>query len=116
LEDFDTIWNTNGTLKKYRGFRTNRSFKNYDCGKCKVKSFCGGCRVFASDAIGSDPGCPDPLYEDKYIDEYYDVIAEIQDDIGYTDAGFPYARRDEIEKWLEDENDRGYPAWINSNR
>ncbi|NLB41718.1 MAG: radical SAM protein [Clostridiales bacterium] len=60
LEDFDTIWNTRSILKKYRGFRTNKSFKNDDCGKCKVKNFCGGCRVFASDAIGCDPGCPDP--------------------------------------------------------
>ncbi|NLC44897.1 MAG: radical SAM protein [Clostridiales bacterium] len=116
IDDFDTIWNKSSILKKYRGFRTNKSFKNDDCGKCTVKNFCGGCRVFASDAIGSDPGCPDPLYEDKYIDEENDVIAEIQDDIGYTDAGFPYARREDIEKWLEEENDRGYPAWINSTR
>ena len=33
--------------------------------------------------------------------------------IGCTSAGFPYARREEIETWLEEEDDRGYPSWIN---
>ena len=112
-EDFESIWNGSAIMKKYRGFRTNKNFKHGHCAKCKAKNFCGGCRVFASDALGSDPGCPVPLHETGYIDDEEDIIAEIQDVIGYKDAGFPYARREEIEKWLEEENDRGYPSWIN---
>jgi len=94
-ENFESIWNGSSIIKKYREFRTNKNFKHGDCGRCKVKSFCGGCRVFAPDAMGSDPGCPVPLYETGYIDDEDDIITEIQDAIGCTDAGFPYARREE---------------------
>ncbi len=114
-EDFESIWNRSNVIKKYRGFREKKSFKNGNCGKCQVKAFCGGCRVFAEDAIGSDPGCPEPIYESKYLDDEYDVIADIQDTIGYTDAGFPYVTREEIEKWLEEDNQRDYPSWIINN-
>lgn len=113
-EDFESIWNRNNVVKKYRGFREKKSFKDSSCGKCKAKVFCGGCRVFAEDAIDSDSGCPGPLYESKYADDEYDVIADIQDTIGCTDAGFPYAAREEIEKWLEEANNRNYPSWINN--
>ncbi|MBA1334937.1 MAG: hypothetical protein HPY66_0558 [Firmicutes bacterium] len=113
-EDFEAIWNRNNIVKKYRDFREKKSFKNGSCGKCQAKAFCGGCRVFAEDAIGSDPGCPEPLYERKYAEDGYDVIADIQDVIGYTDAGFPYATREEIEKWLEEDNNRNYPSWMNN--
>jgi len=111
--DFESIWNRSNVIKKYRGFRENKKFKVEGCGKCKAKSFCGGCRVFADDAFGSDPGCPEPLYVAGYAGDEYDNIADIQDFIGCTDAGFPYATHEEIEKWLEEDNDRGYPAWIN---
>jgi radical SAM protein with 4Fe4S-binding SPASM domain len=112
-KDFESIWNGSEIIRKYRGFRTKKSFKHGDCGKCKVKNFCGGCRVFASDALSSDPGCPVPLYDTGYIDDEVDIISGIQDVIGCTSAGFPYARREEIETWLEEEDDRGYPSWIN---
>lgn len=111
-EDFKYIWNRSNVIKKYRGFRKIKAFKSGNCGKCRAKAFCGGCRVFADDAIGSDTGCPEPLYESKYTDDEYDLIADIQDSIGHTEAGFPYATREEIEKWLEDDNNRNYPSWI----
>lgn len=111
-DDFESMWYKSKVLKKYRGFRRTKSFKSGDCGKCRVKEFCGGCRVFADDAIGSDAGCPEPLYESKYEGCEYDVIADIQDMIGYADAGFPYATREEIEKWLEEDSNKDYPSWI----
>ncbi|PHJ37716.1 hypothetical protein P378_14625 [Desulforamulus profundi] len=113
-EDFECIWNRSNVVKKYRSFREKKCFKNSSCGKCQAKVFCGGCRVFAEDAIGSDPGCPGPLCGSNYTDDEYDVIADIQDTIGCTDAGFPYATREEIEKWLEEDNNKDYPSWINN--
>lgn len=112
-EDFEAIWNSSNVARKYRGFRTKKSFKSGNCGQCKAKVFCGGCRVFAGDAIGSDPGCPEPLYASKNTGDVCDIIADIQDAIGYTEAGFPYATREEIEKWLDEDNNRSYPSWVN---
>jgi radical SAM protein with 4Fe4S-binding SPASM domain len=113
-EDFESIWNQSSVIKKYRGFREKKSFKNGNCGKCQAKAFCGGCRVFAADTIGADPGCPGPLCDSKHSDDGYDLIADIQDTIGCTGWGFPYATREEIEKWLEEDNQRDYPSWINN--
>lgn len=64
-EDFESIWNENQVVKKYRDFRGGKSFQNGGCGKCQARAFCGGCRVFAEDAVGSDPGCPEPLYQNE---------------------------------------------------
>ncbi len=64
-EEFGTIWDKSDVVKNYRYFRSNKSFKEGSCGKCKAKVFCGGCRVFADDAIGSDPGCPEYVEETK---------------------------------------------------
>jgi hypothetical protein len=140
------------------------------------KNTCGGCRVFAGDGLGGDPGCPAPLvppltrlgkigrsldlaeYLDKYgiisVAEYMnrygvgqvraikelnasqstvsttgksakrkkdtyiisaneDPILAIQNDIGYTPAGFPYAPYEQIAEWIQDPLYlEGYPAWI----
>lgn len=84
-EDFASIWDQSKIAKRYRNFRNYQSFKNGRCGKCQAKAFCGGCRVFAEDAVGADPGCPEPLYSNK----------------------------EEIEKWSEEGNDKDYPSWIN---
>lgn len=108
-ESFNDIWHSSTTVRKYRRFRTEKSFKTGSCGQCEAKVFCGGCRVFAEDAIGSDPGCP----EHRDTDDGSDIIADIQDMIGSTGAGVPYAAREEIESWLEEDNDREYPSWIN---
>ncbi len=113
-EDYKCIWYRSNVLKKYRNFREKKCFKNSSCGKCQAKLFCGGCRVFAEDAIGFDLGCPGPVCGSNFIDDEYDVIADIQDTIGYTDGGFPYATRDEIEKWLEEGTNKDYPSWINN--
>jgi hypothetical protein len=58
-------------------------------------------------------GCPEPLYESKYSDDEYNIITDIQDTIDCTTAGFPYATREEIEEWLDENNNRNYPRWIN---
>ena len=61
-EDFKSAWHENEMINRFRNFRNLQSFKNGDCGKCRAKAFCGGCRVFAEDSTGSDPGCPEPVY------------------------------------------------------
>jgi len=64
-EDFDFIWHQNELTARYRDFREIQSFRTGSCGKCQSKAFCGGCRVFAGDAIGSDPGCPEPIFRNN---------------------------------------------------
>jgi radical SAM protein with 4Fe4S-binding SPASM domain len=112
-EDFATFWYSQ-LMKRYRKFREAKSFRGSHCGNCKAKRFCGGCRIFATDALGSDPGCPEPLYRKgaEPINDDYDIIDEIQDMIGFTSGGYPYASREQIEEWLEEADERSYPAWI----
>ncbi len=64
-DDFETIWNESTAARRYRHFRDSRSFLEGSCGKCKARAFCGGCRIFAHDAVGSDPGCPEPVFGKK---------------------------------------------------
>ena len=59
--DLDVLWRQSGVLKKYRSFRKKRNFRQTHCGICQAVEQCGGCRVFADDAIGADPGCPGPI-------------------------------------------------------
>jgi len=163
------IWDQSRTLRKYRFFRTKKLFKHSWCGICQVKNSCGGCRVFASDGLGGDPGCPEPLLppltqlgkigrtldlaeylkeygaisineyveryrvgkkraikelkdspeavyseiNNSYVDFQEDIISDIQDTIGDTSAGFPYASYEQIAEWIKDPEDSGgYPKWI----
>ncbi len=64
-EDFDSIWHENELIARYRDFRNLQGFRFGGCWKCQAKAFCGGCRVFAEDSIGPDPGCPEPIYSKK---------------------------------------------------
>jgi hypothetical protein len=42
-----------------------------------------------------------------------DIIVDIQESIGYTSGGFPFATAEEIAGWIQPESDsEGYPAWI----
>ena len=115
LEDnLQSVWINSEVLKRYRSFRTNRSFKDSRCGHCSAKIHCGGCRVFAEDALGGDPGCLEPVLTPAMlrkhgIYELSDTIAEIQEDIGFTDGGCPYASFEEIQGWLVSEE---YPKWL----
>ena len=65
-DEFSVIWN-HPVLRRYRTFRSGPDFIAGTCGSCPAKNFCGGCRVFAPDALGSDPGCPEPggLFPDR---------------------------------------------------
>jgi radical SAM protein with 4Fe4S-binding SPASM domain len=55
------MWDQSKVLRRYRFFRTKKSFAQSWCGICMSKNICGGCRVFAEDGLGGDPGCPEPL-------------------------------------------------------
>ncbi len=56
----DKIWHDSKILRKYRFFRNKESFTDSYCGFCTARRHCGGCRAFAHDALGCDPGCPAP--------------------------------------------------------
>lgn len=116
-DDLKSIWINSEILQRYRGFRTKKPFKSSECGHCSAKLQCGGCRVFAEDGLGGDPGCPEPVLTPAKKSKFgkhdiFDTIMDIQDSIGYTDAGFPYASFDQIQGWLEEENSYGYPKWL----
>ena len=57
-DSFSAIWHESDLLDQYRHFRQSLSFADGVCGKCKASPFCGGCRVFATDAVGSESFCP----------------------------------------------------------
>lgn len=59
-QDAATIWSESKRMRKYRFFRNKKEFKASMCGICAFKTRCGGCRAFADDALGGDPGCPSP--------------------------------------------------------
>ena len=113
-DDLRSIWINSEVLKRYRSFRTKKPFKDSQCGHCSAKIQCGGCRVFAEDALGGDPGCPEPVLTTAMLKKYgkyglSDTIADIQEDIGFTDWGCPYASFEEIQGWLVAEE---YPKWV----
>ncbi len=56
------IWRESQVFKRYRFFRDKASFKQSQCGICKANAHCGGCRVFADNALGADLLCPEPLW------------------------------------------------------
>jgi len=170
-----TVWDKSKVLRKYRFFHTEKTFCHSWCGVCLVKTSCGGCRIFAMDGLGGDPGCPEPLlpslrqigkvgrrldlpkYLKKHriisVGEYMkrygvgqktaikelkdspqttntagrpvrkktdayeyvedDIIRDIQDSIGYTSGGVPFASYEEISRAIEDSTySRNYPQWI----
>lgn len=60
-DDPQEIWDNSKILKRYRNFRSGKALKESWCGYCTRKDTCGGCRIFAHDALGGDPGCPEPV-------------------------------------------------------
>ncbi len=60
-DEFQSFWNSKA-LKRYCHFRESKKIGATKCGVCLAKKHCGGCRVFAHDIFGEDPGCYDPLY------------------------------------------------------
>lgn len=174
-ENPEVIWNHSKKLKKYRNFRKKNDFAKSSCGICLAKKICGGCRVFAEDGFGEDPGCPEPLHRpleelgkigrqvdlSVFLEDYQTIsvgdymerygigqktamkelrnsqiaylvtgkgknksdiyqsisentVMEIQESIGYTNWGYPYATYDEIAEWIG-ENNNDYPRWLNNN-
>jgi MoaA/NifB/PqqE/SkfB family radical SAM enzyme len=41
-----------------RYFWQHETFVGNVCGQCATNCFCGGCRIFVEDAVGSEPHCP----------------------------------------------------------
>jgi len=118
-DDFTSIWTSSKILKRYRNFRQSKVLQDSHCGHCAARNHCGGCRVFATDALGADPGCPAPLLSppehQKYVNKMDDIIWDIQESIGYTEGGAPYATFEQIKGWLEEEDNYGYPKWLIKN-
>ncbi|MDR3602354.1 MAG: SPASM domain-containing protein [Desulfosporosinus sp.] len=113
-DDLQSVWINSEVLKRYRSFRTKKPFKASQCGHCSAKIQCGGCRVFAEDALGGDSGCPEPVLTTAMLRKYgkyglSDTIVDIQEGIGFTDGGCPYASFEEIQGWLAAED---YPKWV----
>lgn len=56
-DDFDTIWQSDDILWKLR----NKDILQGNCGECKSRNICGGCRARAynyfNDVLAPDPGC-----------------------------------------------------------
>lgn len=52
--------------------------------------------------------------KDIYQDLLEDTIWDIQQSIGNTNAGFPYASYDEIAEWIEEKDNEDYPKWLNN--
>jgi len=174
-DDFNSFWNDK-PMKKYRFFREKRSFRETYCGTCLARKQCGGCRVFAHNALGEDPGCAAPLFPpvqqlgregrkaalrdylenhsssisvgqymdyfqvgqktavkelintswlkredressgrkkvDTYIKKDAYLLEEIQESIGFTSGGFPFASLKEISEWVMEPDLHDYPKWL----
>jgi hypothetical protein len=168
-DDPREVWDNSGIIKRYRYFRKGKALKESWCGCCTRKDTCGGCRVFSHNALGGDPGCPEPMpvparqmskdvrfldikeylkneggmtaweYMERYgvgekkairelnmltgmknrsprfryTDHPDNIIPSIQESIGYTSGGAPFASYEQISEWINDEAD-DYPGWIGS--
>lgn len=67
-----------------------------------------GCARASSSGTG-------PKQSDLYLDPTEDVIGEVQEFIGGTAGGVPFASREEIARWIGEEHgeaDRQYPRWL----
>jgi len=70
-EPFLEIWRNNAELKMLR----DRTLLKGNCGKCRYKYVCGGCRAralaYTGDLTGPDPGCVNNLeYYRKFVEEF----------------------------------------------
>jgi len=55
IEEQEELWRHSPVLARYRGFRERLQGS---CAACPAVPHCGGCRVYAADAIGADQSCP----------------------------------------------------------
>ena len=62
-DDPDAVWTRAAVMERYRSSRISSRFRSTVCGRCQANAHCGGCRVFAGDAWGADPGCPEHVRE-----------------------------------------------------
>ena len=56
-DDFEDLWINNSILKDLR----NKDILEGNCGRCKYRYYCGGCRAraygYTGNYLASDPGC-----------------------------------------------------------
>lgn len=62
------------------------------------------------------PDLPEKQTPEYFLETREVLLREIQADIGYTDAGFPYATRAEVLAWTGNLHDDDYPRWLWSHR
>lgn len=55
------LWACSSAVGNCRSYRGSEEFARSQCGMCNAKNHCGGCRAFADDWQGGDPGCPEPV-------------------------------------------------------
>ncbi len=60
-DDAEEIWVHSKVMCNSRAFRQSGAFRESRCGACGANELCGGCRVFADDRLGADPGCPESI-------------------------------------------------------
>jgi radical SAM protein with 4Fe4S-binding SPASM domain len=121
--DPKTLWDKSKILHKYRFFYMQKTFIHSWCGICLAKDSCGGCRIFAMDGLGGDPGCPEPLLpplstqiskirSSLDLAEYmkrHSIVSAVE----YKECIASYASYKEILHWREDPSClKDYPRWI----
>ncbi|GAH88558.1 unnamed protein product, partial [marine sediment metagenome] len=51
----------------------------------------------------------------QYIEQ--DIVSDVQESIGCTDAGFPYVSYEQVAEWIGDSSYlRNYPEWIKQSK
>lgn len=64
-DDFEELWEKNEVFAELR----NRDLLKPECGSCKYRNYCGGCRARAhacfDDILAPDPGCVNNRVENK---------------------------------------------------
>ncbi|MEN6520328.1 MAG: radical SAM protein [Armatimonadota bacterium] len=59
IDNPNDLWACSSAMISCRSYRESDKFAQSKCGMCEAKGHCGGCRVFADDGRGCDPGCPE---------------------------------------------------------
>ena len=65
-----------------------------------------------SEASNCFPGARGSTRYYRWIEE---AINDVQDTIGYTSGGVPFATREQISDWIEEDDNRSYPEWLREN-
>jgi radical SAM protein with 4Fe4S-binding SPASM domain len=106
------LWNESKALRKYRFFQAQKTFKNSWCGQCLARQSCGGCRIFARDGMGGDPGCPEPVLSARDLPG---KEGRRLDSIGHT-SGRVFSYHDLAQSINDPGYTQDYPEWMINDR